>query len=101
MKYPSDLPAKTRSRTPSAVGESREGGVTPTKTPVEQQPPIGISLHLPPDVMFLEEPQIAVWDKNGEFQSCLVDVLLHDINYIDVAEIIYILHESFDKNLLE
>jgi len=32
------------------------------KTPVEQNPPIGIKMKLPSKVMFFEEPQVAIWD---------------------------------------
>ena len=70
MSYPTGVPIKTSSRAPSAVPESREGGVTPTKTPVEQQqPPIGITMNLPSNVMFFEEPQVAVWDETGGSSS--------------------------------
>ncbi|CAK8672189.1 unnamed protein product [Clavelina lepadiformis] len=62
VTYPVDIVAgKTPSRAASAAPEGREEGSSPSKTSHEQ-PPIGITMSLPDDVMFFEEPQVAMWD---------------------------------------
>ena len=65
MTYPVDIVAgKTPSIAASAAPEGREEGSSPSKTSHEQ-PPIGITMSLPDDVMFFEEPQVAMWDHTG------------------------------------
>nr|XP_039268650.1 axonemal 84 kDa protein-like [Styela clava] len=63
VEYPSEAFApKPSSRAASAKEENRDTE-SPSKFISEQtQPPLGLSLQLPSDVMFFEEPQVAKWD---------------------------------------
>lgn len=64
VEYPSEAfaPKLSSSRAASAKEENRDTD-SPSKLILEQtQPPLGIALQLPSDVMFFEEPQVAKWD---------------------------------------
>jgi len=68
VAYPSEASVgKSPSRADSAAVEPRDSaeGPSPAKPPVDQQPPVGVSLGLPSNVSFFEEPQVARWDDAG------------------------------------
>ncbi|KAL8618991.1 hypothetical protein ACOMHN_018373 [Nucella lapillus] len=60
MEYVADAPV--------ASGQEKQKDVKDQeKDKRDEKPPINITMNLPPDVMFLEEPQVARWDASKQY----------------------------------
>ena len=71
LEYPSEAfaPKLSASRAASAKEESHDVD-SPSKLQISEQtqPAVGLTIKLPSDVMFFEEPQVAKWDETGVIQ---------------------------------
>merc|ERR1712110_234503 len=76
---------------PAPEGETKNGAKD-KDAKKDEKPPITISMTLPQDVLFLEEPQVAHWDANTKFFSTKN---ITDINYNEEARSLSFKANSF------
>lgn len=67
LEYVVDPPVPVATPQETQNKESHKKDAKDDKEKRDEKPPISITLNLPKDVLFLEEPQIARWDANKQY----------------------------------